>query len=225
MHYASYLQRTVLLISAPSLGVYYCQQLTLSVCPSVTKLQIASSFLLLDGIEPFFGRQFSMTPSTKRYSSIFDLGPLTPKILLPKICTKSPITRLVRQMDRRCLGLPRGFSGMADSMEPCKMLWGWPLLPLQRSLVSARISGRLPACKLFGLVVCRLLWYLMVAVISLGWWRAPTLLENLEKSGNWKVVSKKSGKIREKSGKINYYNYSLAMIIVHWCSDNNRWLQ
>jgi len=70
----------LLLISAPSLGVYYCQQLTLSVCPSVCpsitkKLQIASSFLFLDGIEPFFGRQFSMTPSTKRCSSIFDLDP------------------------------------------------------------------------------------------------------------------------------------------------------
>jgi len=37
-----------LLISAPSLGVYYCKQLTLSVC-----LQIASSFLFLYGIEPF----------------------------------------------------------------------------------------------------------------------------------------------------------------------------
>jgi len=110
MHYASYLQRTVLLISAPSLGVYYCQQLTLSVCPSVTKLQIASSFLLLDGIEPFFGRQFSMTPSTKRYSSIFDLGPLTPKILLPKICTKSPITRLVRHRPEMS-GPNRGFRG------------------------------------------------------------------------------------------------------------------
>ena len=51
--------------------------------------------------------------------------------LLPKICTKSPITRLVWQIDRRCFGLT-GFSGMADSMEPCKMLWGRPLLPWQR---------------------------------------------------------------------------------------------
>ena len=31
--------------------------------------------------------------------------------LLPKICTKSPITRLVWQIDRRCLGLPGGFRG------------------------------------------------------------------------------------------------------------------
>jgi len=47
--------------------------------------------------------------------------------------------------------------------------------------------------------------------------RVATLLENLEKSGNWKVVREKSGKIgeiREKSGKMNYYNYSVAAIIV-----------
>jgi len=29
--------------------------------------------------------------------------------LLPKICTKLPITQLVWQIDRRCLGLPGGF--------------------------------------------------------------------------------------------------------------------
>jgi len=102
--------------------------------------------------------------------------------LLPKICTKSPISWLVWQIDPRCLGLlggirrwpiqwnhakccgadpcrhgnkilhkivyksacmayrpemfgpTRGFSGMADTMEPCKMLWGRPLLPWQRHL-------------------------------------------------------------------------------------------
>jgi len=31
--------------------------------------------------------------------------------LLPKICTKSPIRRLVWQIERRCLGLPGGFRG------------------------------------------------------------------------------------------------------------------
>ena len=36
----------------------------------------------------------------------FDLGPLT-----PKICTKLPISRLVWQIDRRCLGLLGGFRG------------------------------------------------------------------------------------------------------------------
>ena len=30
-------------------------------------------------------------------------------------------------------GPTRGFSGMADSMDLCKMLWGRPLLPCQRN--------------------------------------------------------------------------------------------
>ena len=69
----------------------------MSVCPSVSyvchKLQIDSSFLFLGGIEPFFGRKFSMAPSTKRFS--LDLGPLTANINSPKFGKKSPITRLV----------------------------------------------------------------------------------------------------------------------------------
>ena len=59
----------------PSVRMSVC----LSVCLSVTLLNIASSFLFLDGIEPFFGRQFSICPS-----SILDLGPLKPKIYSPK---------------------------------------------------------------------------------------------------------------------------------------------
>jgi len=133
----------------------YCQQLTLSACLSQKKLQIASSFLFLNGIKPFFCRQFCMTPSTKRFLrflicchgnkiwaifapnwncfffSIF--GPLNLPLplyktlffnfwfrppyaqnLLPKIRTKSPISLLVWQIDRRCLGLPGA-------------LWGWPI--------------------------------------------------------------------------------------------------
>jgi len=81
--------------SAPSLGVYYFLSLTLSVCMSICcsvchgKLQIDSSFSLLDGIESFFGHQFSMWHSTKRCFSIFDLGPLTPKIYSPKFACGS----------------------------------------------------------------------------------------------------------------------------------------
>jgi len=52
-----------------------------------------------------------MSPSTKRCSSIFDLGPLTPKIDSPKFGQKSPITRLVWQIDRRCMRLIGGFRG------------------------------------------------------------------------------------------------------------------
>ena len=74
-----------LLISAPSYRVYYFLSVD-SVCLFVTLLQIASSFLFLDGIEPFFGRQLSMWHCTNLCSLVFDLGPLA-----PKIWTKSPI--------------------------------------------------------------------------------------------------------------------------------------
>jgi len=121
-------------------------------------------------------------PLQKRCSSIFDLGPLTPKTDSTKFEQKSPITRLVWQIDHRCLRLiggfrgwpiewnhtkccavdpcchgneiwakiaynstctadrpqmfrpSRGFSGMADSMQPCKILYGRPLLPWPRHL-------------------------------------------------------------------------------------------
>jgi len=78
----------VLLVSAASLEVYYYLTLTLSVrlsvCLSVTLLlQIDSSFLFLDGIEPFIGRHLSMWHSTKRWSLIFDLGPLYGHVMAP----------------------------------------------------------------------------------------------------------------------------------------------
>jgi len=64
----------------------FCRRICLSVCLYVCMFvtNITSSFLFLDGIEPFLGHQFSMTKTTKRFSSIFDLGPLTPKIYSPK---------------------------------------------------------------------------------------------------------------------------------------------
>jgi len=41
---------------------------------------------------------------TNLCSSVFDLGPLTQKIYSPKFGTKSPISRLVWQIDGRCFG-------------------------------------------------------------------------------------------------------------------------
>jgi len=41
----------------------------------------------------------------------FGFGPPNAQNLLPKISTKSPIRRLVKQIDWRCLGLPGGFQG------------------------------------------------------------------------------------------------------------------
>jgi len=88
---------------------HYCQQLTLCVCPDVC-LSVchapSNCFFFLNGIEPFFGRQFSNVPLYKTLFFNFWFRPLT-----PKICTKSPVSRLVRQIDRRCLGLPGGFRG------------------------------------------------------------------------------------------------------------------
>ena len=71
------------LISAPS---YKSELLTIDSVPlSVCHTPLnCFFFLFLDGIEPFFGRHFSMCPSTNRCSSIFDLGPLMPNIYSPK---------------------------------------------------------------------------------------------------------------------------------------------
>ena len=96
------------MISAPCLGVYYFLSLTLSVFPFVTNI---ASFLFLDGIEPFLGHQFSMTKTTKLFFFDFPFRPPNVKNLLPKICTKSPITRLVWQIVRRYLHLPGDFRG------------------------------------------------------------------------------------------------------------------
>jgi len=106
--------------------------------------------------------------------------PPNAKNWLPKIWPKTTITRLVWQIERRCLRLIGGFRGWpiewnhtkccgvdpcchgneiwaeiaynstctadrpkmfrpsrgfsADSMQPCKILYGWPLLPWQRHL-------------------------------------------------------------------------------------------
>ena len=50
------------------------------------------------------------------YKTFFDFWfrPPCAQNLLPQICTKSTISRLIWQIDRRCLGLPGGF-------------WGWPI--------------------------------------------------------------------------------------------------
>jgi len=88
-----------------AIGLLACLYLRLSRC------SFKSLLFFLDGTEPFFGRQFSMWHCTKLFSSIFDLGPLTPKIYSPKFGTKSPISRLVWQIHRRCLGLVGGFRG------------------------------------------------------------------------------------------------------------------
>jgi len=95
----------------PEESVIFCRWLCLSVCLSVTdKFQIDSSFLFLDGIEPFW----SSVLRVALYKTLFFDFWFTPpnaQNLLPKICTKLPISRLVWQIDQRCLGLLGGFRG------------------------------------------------------------------------------------------------------------------
>jgi len=83
----------------------------LSVCLFVTdKLQIDSSFLFLDGIKPFWP---SVLHDHLYKTLFFDFWLRPPNVqnLLPKISTKFPISRLVWQIDWRCLGLLGGFRG------------------------------------------------------------------------------------------------------------------
>jgi len=81
-------------------------------------------FLFLDGIEPFFCPSVLHDKNYNTFSSISDLG-LNARNLLPKICTKS--YKSACMADRpETFGPTRGFSGMADSVEPCKMLWADP---------------------------------------------------------------------------------------------------
>ena len=96
--------------TTPSLGVLlFFLSLTLSVCPSVCLSQtLLLLFCFSMESSQFLGHQFYMTKTTKRCSSIFDLGPLMPKIYCPRICTKSSISWLVWQIDWRCLGLLGG---------------------------------------------------------------------------------------------------------------------
>jgi len=71
-------------------------------------------------------------PSTKPCSSIFDLGPITPKIDFPKFGKKIAYNSACMAERPQMFAPNRGFSGMADWMEPYKMLSGRPLLPWQR---------------------------------------------------------------------------------------------
>ena len=85
------------------------------------KFQIASFFVFRRNRATFWPLVLR-EPSTERCSSIFDLGPLTPKIYYPKF-TKKIVYYSACMTDRpEMFGPTRGFSGMAESMEPCKML-------------------------------------------------------------------------------------------------------
>ena len=102
---------------------HYCQQLTLSVCLSGCLSRCFKLLLFCFSMESsHFWPSFPHVALYKTLFFNFWFRPPNAQNLLPKICTKSPISQLVWQIDWRCWAY-RGFSGMADSMEPCKM-WG-----------------------------------------------------------------------------------------------------
>jgi len=84
---------------------HYCQQLTLSVFVSRPFNLLLFCFSMEWAI--FWLSVLHMA----LYKTFFDFWfrPPNAQNLLPKICTKSPISRLVWQIHRRCLGLPGGF--------------------------------------------------------------------------------------------------------------------
>ena len=93
---------------------------------SVTNID--SSFLFLDGIEPFLGHQFSMTKTAKRCSSIFDLGPLMPKIYNPKLLA------IMLHYHVATRGRALSTAALPGESRQSTELWGRPLLPWQRNL-------------------------------------------------------------------------------------------
>jgi len=88
--------------------------LTLSVCPSVCLSRTNFKLILLFCFSmesSHFGPPVLHEPLYKMLFFDFLFSPPNAQNLLSKICTKSPISRLVWQIDRRCLRLPRGFRG------------------------------------------------------------------------------------------------------------------
>ena len=74
-----------------------------------------------------FGPSVHHDPLYKTLFFDFWFRPPNAQNLLPKICTKSPMSACMADRPEM-FGPTRGFSGMAYSMEPCKMLWGRTLL-------------------------------------------------------------------------------------------------
>ena len=93
--------------------------LTLSVCPSVclsvslcvTIFKLLLLFFVSRRNRAMFWPSVPHDPLYKMLIFDFRFRPPNAQNLVPKICTKSPISRLVWQIDRRCLGLPGGFRG------------------------------------------------------------------------------------------------------------------
>jgi len=113
-----------LLISVPR-GVYYFLSLTLSVCPDVCALEIDSSFFVSRLNRAIFWPSVQHVALYKMLFLDFWFRPPNAQNLLPKICTKSPVSRLVWQIDRRCMA-PLWRHNLAPIVDDCST----PYMPL-----------------------------------------------------------------------------------------------
>jgi len=111
----------------PSLGVIIVNNwLCLSVRVSVCHAPSNCFFFVCRWNRAIFWPSVLHVALYKRCPSIFDLGHLTPKIYSPKLRHKITYKSACMADRPEMFGPTRGFSGMANSMEPCKMLWADP---------------------------------------------------------------------------------------------------
>ena len=108
----------------------------LSGCLSFTLLRIASSFFVSRWNRAILWPSVLHDPLYKTLFFDFRFRPPNDQNLLHKICTKSPITRLLRQIDRRCLAYWGGRRGGG---------WGVPGWPIQWNHV--KCCGADPCCR------------------------------------------------------------------------------
>jgi len=101
----------------------------MSVCLSVTPLEIDSSLFRFSMKSIHFWPSILRVEVYKTLFLDFCFRPPNAQNLLPKVCTKSPISWLVWQIDRRCLGLLGGlrdgrFNGtMQNVVGPTLEIW------------------------------------------------------------------------------------------------------
>jgi len=117
-----YSQSSTLLISAPSLGVYYCQQLTKMVCPSVclsvTNFKSLLLFFVSRWNRAIFGLSVFHDLLYKTLFFEFWSRPPNAQNVLPKICTKSPIHRVPQKTVQTYF-----LSELCQLSTDCKNLW------------------------------------------------------------------------------------------------------
>ena len=102
----------------------------MSVCPSVRLSVYLLQTLLLIFVSRWNGAiVWTSVLHDKNYKALFfdfRFRPPNTQNLLPQICTKIGYKSACMADRPEMFGPTIGFSGMADSMEPCKMLWADP---------------------------------------------------------------------------------------------------